>query len=271
MLAALGALGLVQAAPAQADTTCSYDTNTRTVHVGGDPDLGTQLTLDFTVKVEHLHVLGASPVSCGGTTLTPQVVETIAVNHTSPDEEITLRIWDPETFEPGFSDEDAGIFVCPDEIEIEVDLGLGRDRVQLLDSDKTADTFRFGTEGFDWDPAAGPICSDADVLTPNAVDYHALTGGGGDVLSARGSSATGGVLQGEVVLEGQGGNDVLRGGTDQDRLVGGGGKDELFGMEGLDGLFAEDGKEDLKLNCGTGANLSEFAVRDGKDPRAKSC
>ncbi len=274
MLLALAGLvaGALAAAPAQGATTCSFDVGTRILSVGGDPDVGTQLSLNGgQVRVHHIAVTGPSQISCGGTTLTPQVIETIVVDHTAPDEATLLRILDPEQLAPGFTDESGGIFDCPDEIEVEVDLGLGTDDVEIFDFDDTADNFRIGGDALDWDPGANALCQDAEILTPNTVDYRIRASGGADVVSGVGSDVTGNPYEGEFDVDGESGSDVLRGGNDPDLLTGGGGKDKLFGMAGIDGLFAEDGKADLKLDCGDGANSEEFAVRDGKDPVAKSC
>jgi Ca2+-binding RTX toxin-like protein len=85
------------------------------------------------------------------------------------------------------------------------------------------------------------------------------------------------------------GSDRVRGGTGSDRLKGGAGADHmnglpgnekihggpgtdlLLGQQGIDRIFAADGNRELKISCGPGANKLEFAERDSRDPRARSC
>lgn len=265
-------VAFLPAATGHAATTCSYDAGADTLNVGGDPNIGTQLTVfNQEIRVGHLSTGGVALVNCGPTAPTTTNTDDIVVEHTAPDEETVVLFFEIESFAPGATDESGGLFVCPSEIEIELDLGLGHDVVELFDSNNSADAIQFGNDGLDWDPGAGPICADADITTPDTVDYHVSASGGADTVSARGSDATGEPSGGEHVLDGGGGKDVLRGGQDDDRLTGGAGEDKLFGMAGLDGLFAEDGTRDPKLDCGGGLNSSEFAVRDGKDPKPKSC
>ena len=57
------------------------------------------------------------------------------------------------------------------------------------------------------------------------------------------------------------GNDQLRSGSNQ----------KIKGRGGIDRIFARNGVKNLKINCGAGSDKKEFAQRDRKDPKAKSC
>jgi Ca2+-binding RTX toxin-like protein len=72
-------------------------------------------------------------------------------------------------------------------------------------------------------------------------------------------------------LIGRGGDDQLKGSDGKDHLIGGAGHDRLRGNRDNDVLDARDGERDLTIHCGKGAPSEERALRDGRDPRSKSC
>jgi hypothetical protein len=290
-------LGIVVAlaAPSRASaaTTCSFDAGAAMLTVGGDPDLGTGLEVAPSGEIAVYHGLanGVSKVTCSGPTPTTTNTDTINVSHVAPDEKTRLSIVDPEQFAPGTIDEASLTGDCPDEIEINVNLGNGADVVRLVDSDASDDDLVLGNEGIDWNPGSF-VCGDLEIAI-NAINegYEVLATGGVNAFSGQGSDFAGTPTFGPIaytggsgaddftggngddIADGGGGRDTLRGAAANDRLTGGpGARDRLFGQGGLDGLFAEDGERDRRIDCGPGSNLAEFATLDRrKDPAAKSC
>jgi Ca2+-binding RTX toxin-like protein len=290
----LGSVIALAAPPdASAATTCSFDAGTAVLDVGGDPDVGTHLQVAATdeIRVDHVVANGTINVTCSGPTPTRTNTDTINVSHVAPDEFTQLRIIDPEEFGPGTIDEGVGAIDCPDEIEINVNLGSGDDLIRLSDSDGSDDSLVLGSEGIDWNTAS-LLCGDLDIdVQGSNVSYEITAGDGLDALSGQGSDFTGSTFGESIAYTGEsgaddfmggdgddtadagGGTDVLRGAGGNDRLTGGPGSgDRLFGQAGIDGLFAEDGKRDRRIDCGPGDNPDEFATLDRrKDPAAKSC
>jgi Ca2+-binding RTX toxin-like protein len=279
LAALIGVLAITLVGPetANAATTCSYSAGTKTLTVAGDPEVGTQLDVSSTLGsqdllVRHLTTGSSEAVDCGATTPTQANTDTIEVDHSAPDRHTRLVINNIEQFGPGVFDEGAGIFDCPDEIEILVDLGAGADEIRLVDGDilQANPPLVLGSAGVDRN-ATSVLCDDLE-LAATDVDYSVSSQEGDDFVSGQGGNAAGDPLITPLEADGGLGRDVIRGGNGSDRLDGSlGGKDKLFGMGGNDGLFAEDGKRDAKIDCGPGLKVNEFAVRDGKDPKAKSC
>lgn len=257
---------------ASADTTCSFDSGTKVLTVGGDPERGTSLKVrEGEIEVTHLRAGGAGTLNCAGPEPTTTNTDTIDVDHSSPDSVTTLTIQNIEEFAPGAFDE-SGPF-CPDEIEIRVDLGSGTDTLRLVDINGAAQNYEIGEQGVDINPTAVELCSDLEVEQVKSLKYVVDALAKPDVVTAQGGLAAGGPLLFQTLeFDGGAGNDIATGSDTADELTGGPGRDKLFGMGGLDHLFAEDGEADRKLDCGPGAKLSEFAVIDPrKDPKPKSC
>jgi hypothetical protein len=289
-------VALAVPSPAAAATACSFDAGTAVLTVGGDPDVGTRLSVSEgpsgEIRVDHRVADGFFNVPCSGPTPVTTNTDTINVSHVAPDEVTQLLIADPEQFGPGTVDEAVVSGDCPDEIEINASLGSGVDRVLVTDTDRTDDSLVLGSEGIDWNPGSF-LCGDLDIdVTATSESFEIADVGGRNTLSGQGSDFAGDPMggpiayaavgdgadrftggQGDDIVDGGRGADVLRGAGGNDRLTGGpGGRDRLFGQGGLDGLFAEDGKRDRRIDCGPGANLAEFATLDRrKDPAAKSC
>jgi hypothetical protein len=290
-------VALAVPSPAAAATACSFDAGTAVLTVGGDPDVGTALSVaeggGGEIRVDHRVADGFFNVTCSGPTPTTANTDTINVAHATPDEFTQLLIIDPQQFGPGTVDEAVVTGDCPDEIELNANLGSGGgDLVRLIDTDGSQDRLVLGSEGIDWNPGSF-VCGDLDIdVLATSLSFEIVDIGGRNTLSAQGSDFAGDPMggpiayaavgdgadrftggQGDDIVDGGRGADVLRGAGGNDRLTGGpGGRDRLLGQAGLDGLFAEDGKRDRRIDCGPGANLAEFAVVDRrKDPAAKSC
>lgn len=274
---ATAALSIALLAPsgAGAATTCSFNGMTGLLTVGGDPDVGTTIAVNPAtgeIVVYHRTAAGVLPIDCGATDPTTTITDTITVSHKSPDEATSLEFTDFERLAPGATDE--GGVVCPDEIEVETDLGGGADSITFSDGDGTDDEFVIGQDGVDRNPA-GTLCDDLELEDSSIVqEYAVFSGSGADVISASGGGITGPVGLGvaAVTLNGGPGSDLVRGGPGGDALTGGLGKDKLLGMAGLDRLFAEDDQADVKIHCGEGPAVDEGAIFDRrKDPKPKSC
>jgi RTX calcium-binding nonapeptide repeat (4 copies) len=82
---------------------------------------------------------------------------------------------------------------------------------------------------------------------------------GNDTISGSGPAVLDTFI--EPLLDGGPGNDQLRSGSNQ----------KIKGRGGIDRIFARNGVKNLKINCGAGSDKKEFAQRDRKDPKAKSC
>lgn len=81
----------------------------------------------------------------------------------------------------------------------------------------------------------------------NSIEAAALVGGAGD------NTFHAAAFTGQVILIGDGGNDLLVGGANADLLIGGAGNDTLLGGDGSDLLFAGEG--DDSLDGGSGVDL----------------
>lgn len=279
------------ATSAAAQTTCSFDSTTNVLLVDGDPIRGSLLSVDGSGEIDvwHLSTSGSAVMDCTGPTPTTLNTDSIDVQHTSPNRDLTVIVSNPQEFAPGATDE--GGVLCTDEIEIDVSLGGGEDTLRLQDTVGVDSNVELGVAAVDWNPTAFEVCADPDIESFSLVDYRIDGAAGQDEVSSLGGLGAGspavtsiefnGDAGNDVAIGGQSsddldggdGDDVLRGGDGQlDYLTGGPGRDKLFGEAGLDGLFAEDGEADRKIECGPGANVNEFAVFDSrKDPKPQSC
>ncbi|MGI9019584.1 MAG: calcium-binding protein [Solirubrobacterales bacterium] len=280
-------------ASASAATTCSFNSASKTLTVGGDPAVGTGMLVSPTgqIYVSHIVSNGTESTDCGPTPPTTINTDTISVNHATADLNTLLLIVNLEDFAPGTIDE-GGVF-CADEIEIDVNLGNGQDIVRLTEFDAGAvdNNFVLGSAGVDRNPGSIFACQDLELAPDQPPNYEVATEEGADTLSGQGGGGAGNPLgsriefdggigndtavggNGSDTLAGGAGNDVLRGGAgNRDLLTGGSGRDKLFGEGGPDSLFAKDGTADRRLDCGPGPNGQESAKRDrDKDPTPKSC
>ena len=260
---------------AAAATTCSFNDATNTLTVTGDPEVGSAVAVNPSdeINVLHTHALGEGTIDCSGPTPTTANTDLVSVNHTSPDEDTRVRINNAAEFAGGTINEvSLGGLPCPGEVEIEIDVGFGADVVWLLNSEGTDDAFAVDNEGVNWNTQEARACEDRDISFEHSYDIKVTDNGGTNFFTAQRSLLLNpDPLTAELTYFGGPGKDRVIGGDGADLLTGGGRKDELYGKKGNDGLFAEDGKKDTVLDCGPGPKLSEFAVRDSKDPRARSC
>jgi Ca2+-binding RTX toxin-like protein len=188
-------------------------------------------------------------------------------------------------FAPGATPEADG----DGEIELEVALGAGEDRVTIRGSDET-DGIVLGSDGINLnaavteahEPVARPeeeVTGDLDVTVRDVEEFAVRAGEGGDVVSAAGEEGTGdpfpspieidaglgddavdGGLAGDTLL-GSAGVDGIAGGDGDDVLLGLGGIDSLDGGEGVDRL--DGGLDDDRLRGGPGDD--EERGGDGAD------
>jgi Ca2+-binding RTX toxin-like protein len=187
-------------------------------------------------------------------------------------------------FAPGATPEADG----DGEIELEVALGAGEDRVTIRGSDET-DGIVLGSDGINLnapvaepqEPVARPeeeLTGDVDVTVRSVEEFVVRAGEGGDVVSAAGEGtadpfsapievdaglggdALVGGLAGDTLL-GSAGADGMTGGPGDDLLLGLGGIDSLDGGEGVDRL--DGGLEDDRVRGGPGED--EERGGDGAD------
>ncbi|HEX5018334.1 MAG TPA: calcium-binding protein, partial [Actinomycetes bacterium] len=172
-------------------------------------------------------------------------------------------------FTPGATSESNGA----SEIEFDLDLGAGTDRVTLLGG-RGSDRLGFVKAG------QGTLNGDEDVdVTMTGVDVWRLDGGpGNDVLDGRGAPKVE-VLgrEGSDRLFGGPGRDSLYGdagdepsGDGSDLLNGGGGDDYLYGYRGSDTLIGGDGDDHLtgadnNDDVKGGAGNDDLVVEDSRD------
>jgi Ca2+-binding RTX toxin-like protein len=166
-------------------------------------------------------------------------------------------------FAPGATPEAVG----DGEIEFEVSLGAGEDRVTIRGSDQT-DGIVLGSDGINLnapiagtgEPDSGPQgepTGDADVTVREVEEFMVRSGEGGDLVSAAGEDGTGDPLQAAVEIDAGLGGDTVEGGLAGDSLLGsagadgitaGPGDDVLLGLGGIDTL--EGGEDADRLDGG---------------------
>jgi Ca2+-binding RTX toxin-like protein len=186
-------------------------------------------------------------------------------------EDITINL-ENGPFAPGASSESSG----SSEIEFELDLGSGTDRVTLLGGNG-ADRLGFVK------PGQASLNGDSDVdVEMSGINIWTLDGGAGnDLLNGRGAPSVeiwgregddrlvGGPgsddLYGDSGASPTGdGNDMLVGGGDDDYLRGYRGRDTLQGSDGDDSLYADEGNDDVMGGPGNDY-VGAMAGKDGAD------
>jgi Ca2+-binding RTX toxin-like protein len=170
------------------------------------------------------------------------------------------------TFGPGLGAE-PGIA----EIEFDVTLGAGQDRLEVRGGDAN-DTLAWGSRG-----VALNGDGDRDVTFRGVEQIGGTGGAGNDLLTAAGGFGAGTAFtrafgasgfdgddrviggRGNDFLEGDAGSDRLVGGAGLDRLLGGDGRDRLLGRSGGDHLEGGPGRDEML--AGLGRDLLD--ARDG--------
>ena len=247
--AALLGIGSLTAAPAAASSLCDVDLKEAVLTIDCADSDGAEIHLSTS---ESKILLNGAPV---GENVTVQDVDLIEVTGGAGPDRFTID----ETagiFGPGATPEDD---VGRSEIEFTVDLGGGEDLFTHLGMDDGADIIKLGSLGID--PGGD---GDVDVKVMGAEEFVLDGQGGGDVLDASGSEATGdpfpfgvkmlGGLDDDVliggsegdVLDGDLGDDQLDGGSKDDILIGGPGFNVLDGGDGVD-LIQQKADADFEL------------------------
>ena len=168
-------------------------------------------------------------------------------------------------FAPGVTPEGDG----EGEIEFEVALGSGEDRLTVRGSDGI-DSIVLGSEGINLNapaPAAqgqaarpDEVTGDADVAAREVEELVARAGGGADVVSAAGGEGTAEPFPAALEIDGGLGADNLTGGLGADTVLGGEGSDVLDGGPGDDLVLGLEAPDDL--HGGEGADRLD----GGADP-----
>jgi Ca2+-binding RTX toxin-like protein len=270
----IGAAPLILVAPAAlaAPVDCQYTKSKKLITLTIDNTASTgDLVIERALGTNRIGYQreGFSWKSCEGARTSD--TNKIKVVGSTLSEDITINL-ENGPFAPGVANESSGV----SEIEFELDLGSGTDRVTLLGSNG-ADRLGF--------PKAGRATlnndSDVDVII-SGVNIWILDGGAGnDVLDGRGAPSVeiwgregddrlvGGPgsddLYGDSGTSPTGdGNDVMIGGGDDDYLRGYRGGDTLQGGDGDDSLYSEEGNDDLSGGPG-GDYLATMSAKDGAD------
>ena len=171
-------------------------------------------------------------------------------------------------FAPGATSEADG----EEEIEFEVSLGAGEDRVTIRGSDQ-ADGIVLGSDGINLNASvAGPDASaagpqgepsgDADVTVREVEEFVMRAGEGGDLVSAAGEEGTGDPFPAAVEIDAGLGGDVVEGGLADDTLFGSAGADGITGGPGDDVLLGSGGIDTLE--GGDGADRLDGGVDDDR-------
>jgi Ca2+-binding RTX toxin-like protein len=209
--------------PAQAATMCGFVAPTATVTI----DPGTSAKL-----VRSGSAIRLNGSACGAATVLN--TDTVVVTGAGGAETFTVDL-SGGPFAPGASPEGSGA----SEIELEVDLGAGADKV-VLQGTGGDDTYRLGSIGINLNND-----NDADITGPGggviptigAELFSVLGAAGSDVLTGEQAVAgVGSAVPAPMSLDLQGGDndDTLKGGAYDDLLDGGFGVDLIKGNAGID-------------------------------------
>jgi Ca2+-binding RTX toxin-like protein len=221
-------VGLVDALPAGAGATCTFDKQQAIVTV--------TVTGGLIMRVNGGTIeLGGVPCTTGGG-VAATVTNTDTINVTGDGNDQLFPIGLELPFAPGKTDEPGG----SDEIEWSIDLGGGDDLLDLFGAD-TGDAIQISAA--DMNLNADETTLDSDGTFAGVESLAVFAGHGDDVVDATG-------FAGDAELHGSDGSDTVTGGSGPDRIYGEDGDDTLAGGLGNDSL--DDGAGDDSSNGGSG-------------------
>lgn len=246
--------GLALASPAGATVTCARTGTTLklTADQPGDTAIVSSDMGDLVANSDTL------PCSGAPTTTNVDLIRLRDVSGGSTN----LRVsGGDEALAPGATeagDEDPGFFINPDEIEVKVRMGPGRNDNFSYSASALEDEVVWGEDGINFNPreTLGTI-NDADVSVTGAEELELSPGNDPDVVTAGGGFATGPALRDDLtIIDYFGGDDMYTGGDGDDLIIGGPGADVLSGGKGADSVeYLDSGSgpdPDVRASIGVG-------------------